>query len=441
MRLAARGAGGGGPAWPPRPARRHARADGRHVRRPRPSPTTSVTGSASPTVATGGRDGGPFLQPCGSRVRSSLDEPQAIVEFFVRAPADAAGHRRLSCGACSMPLATVRRNGRRPDAWTPVVLADRPAARRSTTSSISARRGRGVDIDDVSFSPVRPAGHDDQRRAAVRASASTHPLGGSSRCASTAARSCRCTSPFSPAGLAPGTHTLRAAAVDVYGRVDADARDDRRSPSRRRRRRADGDGDGVPDATRQLPGRRQQRPGRRRQGRRRRRLRRAAARQRAAGRGRRPRRAAALGRGVRQAARPQPSSRQRLHPAQGRRLDPARLDRRRAQGRDRDASRRPTATRPPTGAPSSSGADQGRHLRDQAEAREEGRGQEDASIATDVGAAQPARRRGRRASGPAEGHRALGVDGRQGLLPHDRRREHRHRRTRPSPPPTAATAR
>ena len=135
-------------------------------------------------------------------------------------------------------------------------------------------------------------------------------------------------------------------------------------------------------------------------------------------------RAPALGRGVRQAARaPRLQAGDRVHPAQGRGRDPDRVDRRRAQGRDRGrlGGQRLRGGRPAGQAPA--GAHQGRDVRDPPEARQAQRGQEDRDRHRRRRCSARPAPRPSAAARPGEGRRALGVDGRQGALPGDRRRD------------------
>ena len=196
--------------------------------------------------ATGGRDNGPYIT-CASTVRIFLDAPQRLVEFFVRAP----GSTRLDIDACpaetcSIPLATVSRNGDTPD-WIPVQLETTGAHIASV--AIQARGEGGVNLDDLSYSPV------DQPDTTVSAGPPfglgiNSPLGGTFTCIVDGDTLVPCTSPFSPAGFAVGTHALRVFAIDVYGRVDASPVTTTftvASPV------ADRDSDGVPDLTDNCP--------------------------------------------------------------------------------------------------------------------------------------------------------------------------------------------
>ena len=226
-----------------------------------------------------------------------------------------------------------------------------------------------------------------------------------------------------------GAHTLRAFAIDVYGRIDKTpalttftsspppppAAGHRRRRRRRARRR------------RQLPGQRERQPGRRRQGRRRRRVRPAAAR-------RRPARAGAdRGRARRSPARCSSSCPGRslkqdggFIPLKGVASVPvgSTVDARKGELEMKSAANGFAAVRQARQA--ADRADQGGHVRDPPEAAQEGRGQEGVDLDRHR-AALAARRRGGVPEGPGEGHRALAVDGRQGLLPRARRREHRDR--------------
>ena len=67
------------------------------------------------------------------------------------------------------------------------------------------------------------------------------------------------------------------------------------------------------------------------------------------------------------------------------------------------------------------------HVRHPAEAKAKKGVAKSASISTDIGLLTPPGAEAACRQGPGEGHRPLALDGRQGPLPHARRREHRHR--------------
>ena len=198
---------------------------------------------------------------------------------------------------------------------------------------------------------------------------------------------------------------------------------------------ADRDRDGVPDATRQLPRRRQLRPGRRRRRRRRRRLRRAPAGQRAAEAGGDQRRARSLSGEVfvKLPARTALGFDGLRAPLQASGFVPLKGVASIPIGSTVDTTRGEVAI--DSAANSFSAADRrakrqsgprsGRDLPAQAEARE---GQERVDPDRREPAVSPPGAEARCVGAPAEGHGGpLDLDGRQGLLPHDRRREHEHR--------------
>ena len=238
-----------------------------------------------------------------------------------------------------------------------------------------------------------------------------------------------CTSPFSPAGprarhahaqrvrdrrlrprdATPATTTFTVAAPPVA--VDT-----------RRRRRA--------RRQRQLPRRGQRRPGRRRRRRRRRRLRAAPARQRPAGRGR------DRGRARRSRARCSSSSR-RACPSRPAASSRSRASRRCRSARPSTPARArsswtppPTASPPPTAAPSASRPGSRPACSRSSRQRAKKGVAKKTAIATDIGLLSPPGAEAALRRAAREGHRPLGLDGRQGPLPHARRREHRHRAQR-----------
>ena len=169
-------------------------------------------------VASGGRDGGPYVT-CPASTGFLLSAPQRLVEFFIRAP----GSSRLDIDAydCSTTCAAAgqrdargwtRRTGSRcssrPRGRTSPAWRSRCAARAALSSTTSRIRR--------STSPTRPSAPG--RRSG---SASTRRSAGRSRASSTATRSCRARRRSRPPGFAAGAHALRVFAIDVYGRVDA----------------------------------------------------------------------------------------------------------------------------------------------------------------------------------------------------------------------------
>jgi hypothetical protein len=220
-------------------------------------PTTPFTQSGatfsaecpSPSVVSGGRDGGPYLHlPCAYPY-FTFAQPQAFVELFVRLPAgDDATFSACRNEMCD--LGTVRVSG--PD-WKPVVLAA-PSGTAAIDYITAVTNGSSnvMDIDDVSFSTTASQPDTQISAGPPFTLITSHPLGGSFLCVIDGTSVTPCTSPFSPPGLAPGAHTLSATAIDVYDRRDATpattAFTVAAPPSV-----ADGDGDGVADASDNCP--------------------------------------------------------------------------------------------------------------------------------------------------------------------------------------------
>jgi hypothetical protein len=201
------------------------------------------------SVASGGRDGGPYLT-CGTTVQIQLGERLRLVELFVRSP-DSSEVVVDVCPpeTCSVPItsATVDPSVRE---WTPVFLEDRDSGIASVR--ITAR-GNILGVDDLSFSPF------DQPDTTIGAGPPfplgiNSPLGASSfTCVIDADTVVACTSPFSPAGFAVGAHTLRAFAIDVYGRVDNSPALTTFTVAPLTPPVTDADRDGVPDASDNCP--------------------------------------------------------------------------------------------------------------------------------------------------------------------------------------------
>jgi len=216
----------------------------------------SPSGGSGAVVATGGRDGGPFLRvtPVSSappRLIVTFRDAPALIELFVRtagAPADGITHVQ-ACGpqVCGGDDQIAAAETPATGAWTPVVLtAPKPAATLLITTD-----GQALDVDDISFSPSTDNPETLLDGGPPFGFATTQPFGASFFCALDGAPSAACASPFSPAA-APGAHTLKVVAVDVYGRGDptppslAFTVPAPPPPS-------DADGDGVPDAADNCP--------------------------------------------------------------------------------------------------------------------------------------------------------------------------------------------
>jgi hypothetical protein len=219
------------------------------------SPTTPFThGDAtfdaecqSPTVASGGWDGGPYLHlPCAYPFMT-FARAQAVVEFFVRLPVGGDVTFR-ACRGETCDVASQRVAGT--TAWTPVTLAATDGA--ATIDFVDSAPNVSInemDLDDVSFSPF------DQPDTSILGGppfqlAINSPLGGTFFCGVDDGPSAACGNPFAPAGLAPGAHSVRALAQDVYGRTDstpATAGFTVVPPV------VDSDGDGVPETSDNCP--------------------------------------------------------------------------------------------------------------------------------------------------------------------------------------------
>ncbi len=199
-------------------------------------------------IAKGGRDDGPHLYlECGFPT-ITFQQPQALVELFVRMPAgDTAFFSACGSEACDLALQQVNSTGE----WTTVVLAA-PGIQR-VIANPGAASTNVMELDDVTFSTTA-----DQPDTQIGGSGppftltSSSPLGGSFLCVIDNTLVTPCSNPFTPPALAPGSHTLTATAIDVYDRRD-------RTPATTTFTiappavPADGDGDGVPDATDNCP--------------------------------------------------------------------------------------------------------------------------------------------------------------------------------------------
>jgi hypothetical protein len=218
-------------------------------------------------IASGGRDGGPFLRiPCGSpQLRILLPQPAQIVEFFVRAPS---GGSVLSVDACDNtfcdgnPAVDTADIAPAPSGWTAVILTDSSGGARIDNVLVripgEISDTPPLDIDDVSFSPI------DQPDTAVGSGppfplAINSPLGGTFSCIVDADTLVPCTSPFAPLGFAVGPHALRVFGIDVYGRVDSSPAATTftvapiATPTPTPPPVSDRDRDGVPDASDNCP--------------------------------------------------------------------------------------------------------------------------------------------------------------------------------------------
>ncbi len=203
-------------------------------------------------IAKGGRDGGPYLYlECGLPT-ITFQQPQALVELFVRMPAgDTASFSACDGETCDLALQQVNSRGE----WTTVVLA--AAGIQRVIANPGAASTNVMELDDVSFSTTAEQPDTQIGGAAPPFTlTSSHPLGGTFLCMIDAKPATPCASPFTPVGLAPGTHTMSATAIDVY---------DRRDPTPATTTFttpvaiappvavADADGDGVPDASDNCP--------------------------------------------------------------------------------------------------------------------------------------------------------------------------------------------
>jgi hypothetical protein len=218
-----------------------------------PSPVGAATFSSEcrgPTGVPGGWNGGGYWNlPCAYPF-ITFSQPQRIVEFFARVPAGSST-TFVACAMERCDLASQPVTGS--DQWTPVVL-DAGSAVIDTISSEGSSSLNEMDIDDFSFSPV------DQPDTTIGAGPPfpmgiNSPLGGSFTCIVDADTLVPCTNPFSPLGFAVGAHTLRAFAIDVYGRVDKSPATTTFTvaPLPTPPPVADADADGVPDATDNCP--------------------------------------------------------------------------------------------------------------------------------------------------------------------------------------------
>ena len=334
-----------------------------------------------------------------------------------------------------------------------MVLADPGGSRRSVRSSATRCSGGPLDLDDVAFSTVRQPDTAisgatlRRRRAGTLQLFSTGAARVTYSCSLDSAEFAPCSNPYTAAGLAVGTHTLSRDAPSTPTapptRTPAQVHVHRGRRRGRRQRRS----------ARTRPTTARQRPTA---------IRRTAT--------------ATASATPASSSRPATSRRSRASTRSSRQLSgevfvklPAKTTlgfrgmrapfqesgfvRSRASRRSRSArpstpararstwSPRPTATRPATAAPAGS-----RRASRPASSRSS------RSAPSVAGQGDVDRDRRHLISPPGaeaacaarldQGRRALGLDGRQGLLPHDRRREHGHRRATPrSRRPTAATAR
>ena len=429
---------------PRRRARRRPPPTRRHVRR-RASTTPSRGRARSTAVhAAASSNGRPRQRPVPARCRAATCSRR-----FDRAAGAS------SSSSCAAPAAGSTRHVRQPARVRDGVRRDR--RRRSTGDGrLDAGRARSdrparddlrASSGDGARTPYRHRRRRVLRRPTSRTPTITSLGHARSRSPSTVRSAARfavlvdggtlvaCTSPFAPAGLAPGAHTLPASARRRVRPRPTRTPAPTTSPSPRRapRRRsptptatasptrattarrsanadqADGDKDGVGDACELLP------PGnvppvagetavvkalsgevfvklptRRRW-------------------------ASADARAV-------PGD--GLRPAQGRRLGAGRLDRRHAQGRDLGAPRRPTATPPRTSAPSASRPGS-RPASSRCKQKRAKKAAKKTSISTDIGLLSPPGAEAACAKpAPAKGVvRTLSMVA-KGCLPHARRREH-----------------
>jgi len=204
--------------------------------------------------AQGGRDNGPFLRTtCGDSLRALFSTPQRVVAFFVRVPE---GASQLDIDACPVgtcdagPAIATKTLSPAPTEWTAVHLADpNGAATIGDVFMIARESSIDIELDDVSYSPF------DQPDTSILSGppfqlAINSPLGGTFFCGVDDGPSAPCDNPFAPAGLAPGAHSARALARDVYGRTDSTPATFAFTVAAPV---ADGDGDGVPDASDNCP--------------------------------------------------------------------------------------------------------------------------------------------------------------------------------------------
>ena len=145
------------------------------------------------TFGSGGWNGGGYLRvPCYSQ-RIDFSSPQSLVELFVRAPQGAADLRVRLCGPqfCDGDEIASRTFTPAPTAWTPIILGS-PTGTADVHHVLVSVPFESlqvpVDIDDVTFSPTsdQPDTTISRPSSASMAFGTNHPLGGSSRAASTA---------------------------------------------------------------------------------------------------------------------------------------------------------------------------------------------------------------------------------------------------------------
>jgi Thrombospondin type 3 repeat len=208
----------------------------------------------SPTVATGGWDGGAYLDlTCGDPF-ISFDQPQAMVELFVRSPhGNTVTFRACPGGESSCTIATQTVTG---SGWTPVVLADPNGAATIDHIDADSPMPDEMWLDDIAFSTVRQPGTDIAALDATTFALSSSASGATFQCSVDRGDFAPCTSPVALGGLAAGAHSLAAFAVDVYGAADnrTPARVDFTVPAPPPPPLVtDTDRDGIPDASDNCP--------------------------------------------------------------------------------------------------------------------------------------------------------------------------------------------
>ncbi len=225
-------------------------------------PNMFQTAEACPPsiVASGGRDGGPFLRiPCGQiQLRIIFPAGEHQIELFVRAPQ---GGSDLFVDGCDDsfcdggPDIDPHDLKPAPTGWTPLVLTDPSGARITNVTfdipAVGSTAGPPLDIDDLAYAPIPEP---DTAIAPAPVPFGAPPLytfqanvPATFQCAVDSGAFAACGNQFSPVGQPAGTHTLRVAAVDAYGVQDpTPAQTDFTGLP-------DSDGDGVPDATDNCP--------------------------------------------------------------------------------------------------------------------------------------------------------------------------------------------
>jgi hypothetical protein len=227
-----------------------------------PPPVRSGDGELPATdcgdeILSGGWNDGTYVElGCAFSRFLSFSSPQAIVEFFVRVPADTTEtFRACDPQQCTGVSQTVAGDG----TWQPVVLDAGAATIHSVERLSPSSENFALELDDVAFSRVR------QPDTAISGATSfafgapvTFTLLSSASpvsffCSLDGAPSGECSTPLTLIGLASGVHTLTVTSIDAYGASDRTRASVTFTVAEPPVTVVDSDGDGRPDATDNCP--------------------------------------------------------------------------------------------------------------------------------------------------------------------------------------------